>query len=65
MNSGVEIKFPIKNNKRLSQASDQQLSKIEISPFGIHFTELDEDLSFRGLLKGEYGQQHKNNPQHA
>ncbi len=56
MESGVEIKFPIKNNDRLSQAADQLLNHIEISPFGLHWPELDEDLSFQGLLKGDYGQ---------
>jgi hypothetical protein len=34
----------------------EQLNRIEISPFGIHWPELDEDLSFRGLLAGDYGQ---------
>ena len=27
-----------------------------ISPLGLHWPELDEDLSFRGLLEGDYGQ---------
>ncbi len=56
MRSGVEIKFPIKNNNRLSQATEKKLNHIEISPFGLHWPELDEDLSFQGLLKGDYGQ---------
>jgi hypothetical protein len=29
---------------------------MEISPYGIHWPELDEDLSFQGLLRGDYGQ---------
>jgi hypothetical protein len=32
------------------------LNHIEISPFGLHWPELDEDLSFRDLLEGDYGQ---------
>ena len=52
----VEIKFPIKNNKRLATGSPQELSKVEISPYGLHWPDLDEDLSFQGLLKGDYGQ---------
>jgi hypothetical protein len=32
------------------------LNHIEISPFGLHWPELNEDLSFRGLLEGDYGQ---------
>ncbi len=56
MKSGVEIKFPVKNNKRLAQGTDEQLNNIEISPYGIHWPDLDEDLSFKGLLRGDYGQ---------
>jgi hypothetical protein len=35
------------------------LNHIEISPFGLHWPELDEDLSFRGLIEGNYGQLRK------
>ena len=28
----------------------------QVSPFGLHWPDLDEDLSFRGLLEGDYGQ---------
>ncbi|MBC8311342.1 MAG: DUF2442 domain-containing protein [Candidatus Marinimicrobia bacterium] len=65
MKSGVELKFPIENNKRLSQATNKKLSNIEISPFGLHWPELDEDLSFHGLLKGDFGQYNVNNSQLA
>ena len=34
----------------------QQLNHIEISPFGVHWPDLDEDLSFDGLLNGNHGQ---------
>lgn len=62
MASGVEIRFPVAGNQRLSQASVGQLNNIEISPFGLHWPELDEDLSFRGLLNGDYGQNVKCTP---
>ena len=52
----VEIKFPVKKNKRLATGSPQELNRIEISPYGLHWPDLDEDLSFQGLLKGDYGQ---------
>ena len=29
---------------------------MEVSPFGIHWPDLDEDLSFAGLSRGDYGQ---------
>ncbi|MDD5261454.1 MAG: DUF2442 domain-containing protein [Methylacidiphilales bacterium] len=56
MDSGVEIRFPIAGNPRLCAASPEQLNHIEISPFGLHWPDLDEDLSFRGLAEGNYGQ---------
>ncbi len=59
MESGVEIRFPIARNPRLAKGSISQLNNVEISPFGIHWPDLDEDLSFRGLLEGDYGQHQK------
>lgn len=56
MQSGAPLRFPISENPRLANGSPAQLSNIEISPFGLHWPELDEDLSFRGIAKGEYGQ---------
>ncbi len=56
MESGVEIRFPSAGNRRLAGGTLEQLNNIEISPFGLHWPELDEDLSFRGLLEGDYGQ---------
>jgi hypothetical protein len=56
MRSGVEIRFPVAGNPRLAHGTPQQLNNIEASPFGLHWPELDEDLSFRGLLEGDYGQ---------
>ena len=56
MESGVEIRFPVSENKRLAKGTDEQLNHIEISPYGLHWPDLDEDLSFRRLLKGDYGQ---------
>jgi hypothetical protein len=56
MESGVEMRFPVAENPRLMLGTHQQLNRIEISPFGLHWPELDEDLSFRGLLEGNHGQ---------
>ncbi|MDQ6656251.1 MAG: DUF2442 domain-containing protein [Verrucomicrobiota bacterium] len=55
MNSGAEIRFPVAENPRLARGDATQLSRIEVSPFGLHWPELDEDLSFRGLLRGDFG----------
>ncbi|MEW6712035.1 MAG: hypothetical protein AB1403_19585 [Candidatus Riflebacteria bacterium] len=27
-----------------------------MSPFGLHWPDLDEDLSFKGMIKGDFGQ---------
>jgi len=56
MDSEVELRFPVAGNPRLAQGSPAQLNHIEVSPFGLHWPDLDEDLSFRGLLQGDYGQ---------
>jgi hypothetical protein len=56
MESDVEIRFPVAGNPRLSKGTPEQLGNIEVSPFGLHWPDLDEDLSFQGLLAGDYGQ---------
>jgi hypothetical protein len=56
MESGVEIRFPVASNPRLASGTPKQLMHIEVSPYGLHWPDLDEDLSFRGLLEGDYGQ---------
>jgi hypothetical protein len=59
MESGIEIRFPVAKNPRLARGTAAQLRHIELSPFGLHWPDLDEDLSFRGLLEGDYGQKRK------
>jgi len=59
MQSGSEIRFPVSANPRLARGSAEQLNRIELSPYGIHWPDLDEDLSFQGLLRGDYGQHQK------
>lgn len=56
MESGIDIRFPVEGNKRLSRGTPKQLNHIEISPYGLHWPDLDEDLSFKGLVAGDYGQ---------
>jgi hypothetical protein len=56
MESGAETHFRVAQNPRLAHGTHQQLNHIELLPFGLHWPELDEDLSFRGLLEGNYGQ---------
>ena len=56
MESGTQLRFPAARNPRLAAGTPQQLAHIELSPFGIHWPDLDEDLSFRGIAEGDYGQ---------
>ena len=56
MTSGKELRFPVSENPRLANGTPEQLSNIELSPFGIHWPDLDEDLSFRGIAEGDFGQ---------
>ncbi len=56
MESGAEIRFPVAENSRLARGTPEQLNHVELSPFGVHWPDLDEDLSFRGLLSGDFGQ---------
>ena len=56
MESGSEIRFPVARNPRLASGTPKQLAHMELSPYGIHWPDLDEDLSFRGILAGDYGQ---------
>lgn len=57
--SGHVLSFPIKGNPRLERGSEGELNDIELSPFGIHWRELNEDLSFEGIMRGDYGQKAK------
>lgn len=54
--SGHSLSFPIQGNVRLEKATEIQLNQIELSPFGLHWPALDEDLSFEGIMRGDYGQ---------
>jgi hypothetical protein len=59
LQSGAELSFPIAANPRLAAATPAQLNHIELSPFGLHWPDLDEDLSIRGIAQGDYGQPRK------
>ena len=56
MQSGMEVAFPVRGNPRLEGKSDEQLNRIDLSPLGLHWPDLDEDLSIKGILAGNFGQ---------
>jgi hypothetical protein len=54
---GREIRFPASKNRRLRDAAPKQLGNIEIicGGTGLHWPDLDEDLSVLGILEGRLG----------
>lgn len=49
---GRRIATPLDWYPRLAKASAVQRENYEIMPMGIHWPDLDEDLSVTGMLKG-------------
>jgi len=52
---GKAVSFSWRRNPRMQEATVAQLHHVKVTAHGIHWPELDEDLSFRGLAKGEFG----------
>ena len=52
-----EIRFSVDTNIKLQKATDQQRNNIEIicNGTGLHWPDLDEDLSITGIIEGRYG----------
>ena len=53
---GGMFSFPIAGNWRLEGATPEQLNNVEVDDEGLHWLDIDEDLSFAGLLHGDHGQ---------
>ena len=53
MASGEVVSFPVDVSERLNAGTPEELSEIELSSFGLHWPQLDEDLSIRGILAGQ------------
>ena len=49
---GRTIVVPLEWYPRLSHGTAVERAHIEIGPFGLHWPDLDEDISIRGLLLG-------------
>lgn len=50
--NGMKLSTPLWWYPRLLAASSQQRAAIELSPSGVHWPEIDEDLSIEGMLSG-------------
>jgi len=57
MTDNKEIRFPIEKNEKLLNATEDQRNNIEIicGGTGLHWPELDDDLSVIGIVEGRYG----------
>lgn len=53
LSDGRTLRVPLVWFPRLLHATSQQRSQFEISPRGLHWDELDEDISVDGLLAGQ------------
>ncbi|MBI3146203.1 MAG: DUF2442 domain-containing protein [Pseudogulbenkiania sp.] len=59
LSDGRTLGVPLAWFPRLLAASRVQLERYELSPHGIHWDELDEDLSIAGLLTGRGDMTHR------
>jgi hypothetical protein len=61
LTSGFVFGFPARAIPALAKASDDQLSAVELSPggSGLHWSDLDVDLSIPGLLLSSVGRSEK------
>ena len=55
---GRVIAVPLAWFPRLVQATAEQLAAVELSPYGLHWDALDEDVSVAGLLAGRGDMSH-------
>lgn len=55
--NGCKFAFPPRQVQGLADATDEQLAKVEMSGwgFGLHWDELDVDITVPGLLSGTFG----------
>lgn len=49
---GRFVAVPLAWFPNLAKASEEQRNTFEMSPFGVHWTDLDEDISLEGILHG-------------
>jgi len=57
MSDQKEIRFPVSVNTKLKNATEPQRKNIEIicGGTGLHWPDLDEDLSVTGIMEGRFG----------
>jgi hypothetical protein len=57
LEDGRELRFPFDKNPKLKSATPEQLANIDLicGGTGIHWPDLDEDLTVLGILEGRLG----------
>ena len=55
LSSGRTVDFPVSASPRLARGTAAQLNNVEVSPYGLHWPDLDEDLSTAGIIAGRFG----------
>ena len=53
LSDGRTLGVPLVWFPRLLAATPEQRAEVEITPFGLHWAELDEDISIPALLAGK------------
>lgn len=53
LSDGRRLSVPLWHYPRLYDATPEQRRQVEISPFGLHWENLDEDISIEGLIAGK------------
>jgi hypothetical protein len=64
LDDGRVLGVPMAWFPRLMHAAPEQLAEVELSPSGLHWDVLDEDISIAGLLAG-LGDRTRSTPQAA
>jgi hypothetical protein len=65
LSDGRMIAVPLVWFPRLLNATPQQREQVELSPFGLHWDALDEDIAVAGLLAGRGDMTHAAQPRAA
>lgn len=57
LSDNKEVRFPVMLNRKLREAPVEKVKNIEIicNGTGLHWPDLDEDLSVTGIMEGRYG----------
>ncbi len=52
-----EVRFPIRKSRRLREGTAEAVQNVELicNGTGLHWPDLDEDLSVQGIVEGRFG----------